>query len=91
MIDYDSSTKISMTKTKTEINPPKKNPKRKRNKSAKEDEENNSKKIKVIHYELEPDLVELINGDKLNKKVWKDCCSLLPEGKINFINKVIDR
>ncbi|CAD6238967.1 GSCOCG00008581001-RA-CDS [Cotesia congregata] len=90
MIEYDLPSNV-LTVKNMEINDQKKNLKRKRDKLGKDKNESCSKKPKVIHYELEENIVKLIDSDKLNKKVWKDCCSLLSEGKMRFINNVIDR
>lgn len=55
------------------------------------DEERPKKKPKREAYKLEDKLVELIEQDVLNTKVWEECRAVLSDGKTAFLKRVSDR
>lgn len=42
-------------------------------------------------YKLTETLSDLIQNDKLNEKLWSECCKALPMGKIAFLEYVSER
>ena len=68
----------------------KKGPHKKKRKALSEIELPYKKKKKQEAYKLDDKIAETIKLDKLNRKVWNNCCSCLPEGKVYFLKQVSD-
>lgn len=49
------------------------------------------KKLKKEIYNLEDELKNLIENDKLNEKLWAECISALPDGKTIFLQYASER
>lgn len=49
------------------------------------------KKLEQESYKIEDELINLIKEDKLNAKLWDECCTAISDGKSVFLNRVIDR
>ncbi|XP_029175754.1 E3 ubiquitin-protein ligase UHRF1-like [Nylanderia fulva] len=49
------------------------------------------KKLKQEMYDLEDELKNLIESDKLNAKLWTECTAALPDGKSAFLQYVSER
>lgn len=49
------------------------------------------KKVKREIYNLEDELKNLIESDKLNAKLWAECTAVLPDGKTTFLQYISER
>lgn len=49
------------------------------------------KRVKREIYRLEDKIIELIEQDVVNSKLWEDCRSVVGEGKPAFLKRVADR
>ncbi|XP_046411675.1 E3 ubiquitin-protein ligase UHRF1-like [Neodiprion virginianus] len=49
------------------------------------------KRQKREGYRLEKDLFDLIRKDEVNTKLWDECRTVLPEGKVPFLRRVSER
>lgn len=49
------------------------------------------KKLKMEIYNLEDELKNLIESDKLNAKLWAECTTVLPDGKTTFLQYISER
>ena len=75
--------------------PEKKSEKEKKTRKAGSDavteDEPPKKKAKREAYKLERKLVELIERDTLNQKLWNECQTVLADGRPVFLKRVSDR
>ncbi|KAK7066599.1 E3 ubiquitin-protein ligase uhrf1 [Halocaridina rubra] len=64
----------------------------KRKKSEVDSEENNNtKKRKLVTFKLAPDLQKLISNDSINSNLWNECKKQQPNGRAQFLNTVEER
>lgn len=49
------------------------------------------KKFKHEIYKLDDNLKSLIENDKLNAKLWEECLAVLSNGKLAFLQQVLER
>lgn len=49
------------------------------------------KKLKREKYDLEDELKNFIENDKLNAKLWAECTTALPDGKTAFLQYISER